>query len=209
MLKKIYNKIFKDLSQVLEKEIDNCESLLDIGCGKKSIVKNFKNIYKVGVDANKEAIEISKKKGIHNKYILKDVTKLNLKEKSFDCVLALDLIEHLEKEKSLKLIKKIEKIAKKKLIILVPNGYIKQKHVQTEWDIHKSEWNYKEMKKLGFKVYGWNGLKFLRKEHAEVKIKPKIFGSLLCDISQKIVYKHPKYAFHLLCIKTCENESRN
>jgi len=65
----------------------------------------------------------SKKKQIHNEYILADLRKLEFKPKSFDAILCLEVIEHLTKEEGHDLIKKMEKWARKKIIITTPNGY--------------------------------------------------------------------------------------
>ena len=54
----------------------------------------------MGVDLYAAWLDKSKEKEIHNEYYQMDVKLINkeFKEDSFDCVLALDLIEHLEKQ---------------------------------------------------------------------------------------------------------------
>jgi len=73
----------------------------------------------------------------------------NFKENSFDCVLASDVIEHFSKEEGYKLIEMMEKIARRKVIIYTPNGFLKQgEYDNNPWQVHKSGWNVKEMKKF-------------------------------------------------------------
>jgi len=57
----------------------------------------------------------SKEARVHHDYILADITKLEFRPKSFDTVLALDVLEHLTKGDGLNLIKNMEKIACKTL----------------------------------------------------------------------------------------------
>lgn len=208
-LKNIYLKIFPLPIFYLEKELKECKSLLDVGCGSNSPIGKLpkKKFYSVGVDAFREAIEKSKKNKIHNKYFLMNVMKIDtkFKAKSFDCVLALDLIEHLKKKDGVRLIKKMEKIARKKVIILTPNGFLPQEEYEGNIkQVHLSGWSVKEMRKEGYGVIGINGLKGLRKEKAELKFKPKIFWRVVSDISQVFVKNHPEKAFHILCVKKIE-----
>jgi hypothetical protein len=55
--------------------------------------------------------------------------------------------------------------------------------------------------KLGFKVYGINGWKALRGEHAYLKFKPTLLWIIISDITQQLVFRKPKQAFHLYAIK--------
>ncbi|MCM8802024.1 MAG: SAM-dependent methyltransferase, partial [Candidatus Omnitrophica bacterium] len=106
----------------------------------------------------------------------------------------------------LELIEKMEKIAKKKVIIFTPNGFLPQKEYENNpWEVHRSGWTAEEMKKMGYKVIGisgWKSLwKFLRGERAEIKLKPKWFWYLILDITQFFTKNHPEKAFQILCIK--------
>jgi len=204
-LKKLYYNIFKNYEKELEKLTLDCKSLLDVGCGNNSPIKHFSNkLYTVGVDAYIPSIEKSKNQGIHNDYLNIDVMDIGKKihPKSFDCVLASDLIEHLTKENGLKLIKMMEEIATKKVIIFTPNGFLPQgEYDNNPWQIHHSGWDVEEMQDLGYKIIGINGWKSLRGEYAIIKFKPIFLWTLLSDITQLYVRNKPKYAFQILCVK--------
>jgi SAM-dependent methyltransferase len=204
-LKKFYYNIFKNYEKELEKLTLDCKSLLDVGCGNNSPIKHFSNkLYTVGVDAYLPSIEKSKNQRIHNDYLNIDVMDIGEKinSKSFDCVLASDLIEHLTKENGLKLIKMMEEIATKKVIIFTPNGFLPQgEYDNNPWQIHHSGWDVEEMQDLGYKIIGINGWKSLRGEYAIIKFKPIFLWTLLSDITQLYVRNKPKYAFQILCVK--------
>jgi hypothetical protein len=198
----VYTKLFPQFKDYLAKELSDCETLLDIGCGKKSPIQFSSVSYSVGVDMFRPYLLESKKKKIHNSYVRSDIRKVEFKEKSFDCVTCLDVLEHLEKDESFKLIEKMQNWAKKKLILLLPNGF----PLQDEYDgnplqIHKSGWSVDELEPFGVKIYGINGLKFLRGECSELKFKPKVFWRLISDFTQRATYLRPNCAYQLFCIK--------
>ncbi len=193
-LKKVYLRIFPNYYILLDKEIKGCKSILDVGCGSSSPIRGFSNkIYSVGVDLFKPSIEKSKKEGIHNKYYQADILKIDkqFKPNSFDCVLASDVIEHLGKKEGILLLKNMEKIAKKRVIVFTPNEFIEQGEIENNpFQIHKSHWTVKEMNEKGYSSMGVGGHKIF---------KGKI--RLLTDISQKICKKLHEKAWRVLYIK--------
>ena len=196
---------------VLEKEIQDCKSVLDLGCGINSALGkiNTNNKYTVGVDIFKEYIDESKKKKIHDQYFLANIMEIDqiFTSKTFDCVILIDVIEHLEKIEGIVLIKKIKEIAKKKIIIFTPNGFLKTgKNIKNPHLGHKSGWNVKIFKKLNFEVIGMNGIKFLRDNSSCIKYNPKNFWRAISSITNIFIRRIPQFAFHLLCIKKLSQE---
>jgi SAM-dependent methyltransferase len=193
----------------LEEAVRNCTSLLDLGCGSSSPIQSFsKKLYCVGVDTHGPSIELSKKSQIHNKYYRMDVLEIgkNFKPDSFDCVLASDLIEHLDRDEGIKLMEMMETIAKHKIIIFTPNGFQPQEpHHDNPWQLHKSGWTVKEMRNRNYNVIGINGWKPLRKEFAEIRFQPYGLWKPISDFSQLFVRNIPAKAFQILCVKIKKN----
>jgi predicted TPR repeat methyltransferase len=189
----------------LRKAVKGCTKLLDVGCGSDSPVRYFADkIYCVGVDLHEASIEESKKQGIHNDYYLMDVLEIQKKfaAKSFDCVLASDVIEHLTKEDGLKLLEMMEAIAKKRVIVFTPNGFLPQgEYDDNPWQVHKSGWEITEMEARGYRVIGINGYKSFRGEYADIRLRPKLIWRIVAELSQFLVRNHPRYAFQILCVK--------
>ena len=209
-LKEFYSWFFERPHVLLENELKDCESILDLGCGRHSPISKFKKKFMtVGVDADEKSIIASKERKIHDSYIVSNV--LNVEEKiepkSFDAVIALDIIEHLEKKDGLRLLEIMEKLARKKIILITPNGFLEQKeYYGNPLQQHKSGWVVEDFEKKGFKVYGINGLKGLKSGHAQPKYSPKILFHIVSDITQLLVVKNnPKKAFQLLCVKKLTN----
>ncbi len=189
----------------LERLLEDCSTVLDVGCGSNSPIVNIRrHFYSEGIDIFPKSIKESKKNKIHDKYKIGDVLKLEdyYKKKSFDAVIALDLVEHMEKKDSLELIKAMERIAKKKVIILTPNGFYHQDQLDgNPYQTHKSKWELKDFKRLGYKVYGLRGLKFLRGEYASIKFRPWFLWGLIAFISEPILYFIPQLSYHLFAVK--------
>lgn len=189
----------------LERMLEDCSTVLDVGCGSNSPIVNIRRpFYSEGIDIFSKSIKESKKKKIHDRYKIGDVLKLEdyYKKKSFDAVIALDLVEHMKKKDSLKLMKAMERIAKKKVIVLTPNGFYHQDELDgNPYQTHKSKWELRDFKRLGYKVYGLRGLKFLRGEYASIKFRPWLVWGLIAFISEPILYFIPQLSYHLLAIK--------
>jgi len=212
----IFYPFFEQYSKELKKEIvGSCETLLDVGCGANSPIRTFsKDLrYTVGVDAHGLSLKSSRTAGIHSEYQLMDVLRIGerFEKKSFDCVLLSDLIEHLSKADALKLITSSEAIAKKKIIIFTPNGFLPQ----DEYDgnlhqVHLSGWTVREMRGLGYAVSGLNGWKPLRTKNARIAWKPEFLWGKISLLTQPLVIFHPEKAFHLFCVKdVSQNKAKN
>lgn len=195
----------------LKKEITDsgCKTLLDLGCGKESPIKPFaKDLdYSLGVDSFEPYLDSSLSAKIHTEYRVGDVMEVcrSIEDKSFDCVIALDFIEHLPKEKGYDLISEMERIAKKKIIIYTPNGFLEQSSFDSNsMQEHLSGWSADEMRKQGMRIFGMSGFKFIRGPMGAIKRKPVVFWRFASSLSQMIAYFFARTAFQILCIKDME-----
>lgn len=200
-----YKAIFSKYDVVIEREVRDCKTLLDVGCGANSPVQTFnRNLHCTGVDAFVPSIERSRAKGIHNAYVQADVLKIGelFDPQSFDIVVALDLVEHLEKQDGLCLLDMMEKIAKKKVVIYTPNGFLPQGDRESNpWQVHLSGWTAEEFRQRGYTVMGVNGIKSMRGEFAKPKWRPWFFWAFISDLTEPFVKHKPEKAFQLLAIK--------
>lgn len=85
-------------------------------------------------------------------------------EKSFDLVMACEVLEHLEFDRGPIFLEALEKVAKKMVILTTPHGFQEQspeEHPEEPWQNniyqkHLSGWCHKDLEKLGYTVY-FNG----------------------------------------------------
>jgi len=192
---------------LLEREVaGTCDSLLDVGCGRDSPVRVFSRGLRkvVGVDRHVPYLEESRAAGIHHDYRQADVLEIErvFEPGSFDCVVALDLIEHLPKEEGLRLIAMMERIARKKVIIFTPNGFLEQRaYDDNSLQEHLSGWEPGEMRAMGYRVMGVNGWRTLRGERGMIRRRPEWLWRKVSLASQLVTESRPERAFQMLCVK--------
>ncbi len=204
----MFRKFERKYELELEEAVADCESLLDVGCGADSPIQGFtKHLYSVGVDSFDPSLQKSAARKIHNRYVKADIRELekHFEPKSFDCVLASDVLEHLVKQEGKEFINVLERIARKMVVIFTPNGFLKQGEYESNpWQVHRWGWTSAEMEKRGYHTIGLRGWKPLRKEYAAIRFKPKFLWLFLSSLSQRWVRNRPDAAFQLLCVKTLQ-----
>lgn len=107
------------LDETLKMIPDNMQTILDVGCGNGFLTNvlaksNYERL--VGFDCSNEAL-----KHLNTETILGNISSLPFEDKSFDLVTCLETIEHLTEDDYLKGITEIQRVAKKYIIISVPN----------------------------------------------------------------------------------------
>lgn len=199
--------------KMLEVSLSDCKSVLDVGCGDNSPLRKVKKtFYSEGIDIYRPSIIASKKNKIHDKYILGDIEHIDkyYKKKSFDAVIAMDVIEHFKKKDALMLLKKMEKVARKKVIVLTPSGFLVQGHYEDNpHQDHKSGWLPKDLRKIGYRVYGLRSFKFLRGGFASIRFKPWLFWGFIAFITEPMLYYFPEFSFHLFAVKILTNVTKS
>jgi len=141
-----------------QENFDNNCRMLDCGCGigiSGRLMKNngFSNI--IGIDTDKKCLKLA---GQFYKTEFGDCENIKLPKKSFDVILGLNIIEHLEHpEKFLSGVKKTLKPSGI-LILSLPNSNLFRKFVGKTIDIeeHINQWGPKSFKEFlenrGFKI---------------------------------------------------------
>ncbi len=201
--REFYRNIFKDRVQILKDSTKECESVLDLGCGKDSIIKYCNIKDSLGVDAFEPYILESRENKIHNKYILKNINDVEFNPNSFDAVIALEVLEHLPKGEGMNLLKKMERWAKKKVIISCPNGFVSQDgYDNNSFQKHLSSWTPEEFREKGYEIFGFHGFKKLRGHMSDVKYKPVFIWERISDLTQLFTYRlFCDYSFQFYAIK--------
>jgi len=182
--------------------------ILDLGCetGVWGATLNRKKKYEfTGVDIYKPYLDICRKKGYYKRLIKDDLTNIDFKTKSFDVVFLFQVIEHLGKEDAIKLIKKSINIARKAVIISVPNGECHQGVYDcNEHQKHLSKWMVEDLEKLGFRVFG-QGLRVIYgSESYERSKKASLWQKIVVPLSSflfPLVLFFPQLGAQLIAVK--------
>ena len=208
-----YLKMFPDARTVRKRELAGCDSLVDLGCGHHSMLL-YSDVLpsidlSIGVEVFDPALQDSKRKRIHSQYIRVDAASLELKPKSIDAVVAIELLEHLTKEEGAALLIKMQNWARKRVMVTTPNGYVWQGALEgNPFQVHKSGWSVKELREFGYEVHGLGGWKGLRGHRGLIKYRPNLLWLLISNLTQYITRYLPELAFQLHAIKRTDEADR-
>ena len=149
----------RDFESIVVSVINEAKCILDIGCGIGNYLKlTNSNQRVVAVEPHKPYIDEAQKTAPWAEFHNTDGIDFfqNNKEK-FDCILLIDVVEHLESEKALQLIELAKEASTDIVISLVPFGIHHQEkdfwNLGGEfWQTHRSTWDYSNYHTLGFNI---------------------------------------------------------
>jgi ubiquinone/menaquinone biosynthesis C-methylase UbiE len=142
---------------------ENFSTILDIGCGEGFLLEHLpSHIGYVGIDNSTEAIQLAQDHKIPRsqdpkniKFQKESVYELPFHDNEFDLVTCLEVLEHLDNYE--KALQEIKRVAKKYVILSVPNepwfqlsNFIRGKYFSTlgNHPEHINRWNPKKFKQL-------------------------------------------------------------
>lgn len=208
--------------------------VLDLGCGlgiAGELLNSRKEHHFTGVDFIQEYLNICKKTGYYNQTIRVNLANIKLVEKSYDVVLLLQVLEHLTGSQARLLLRKAEKATRKCIIVTLPNGESSQErfddnaspsakgfrlrgHLDSKssgalWfnnklQVHKSTWVSKDLKALGFKVYGQSFKPIFGNRSYGAGEKAKLWQNIAVFLSVLItplIYFKPEWGAQLIGVK--------
>jgi hypothetical protein len=183
-----------------------CDSLLDVGCGENSPVGRFATEirFRVGVDTHLPSIERSRGAGIHSEYVVANVLEIGSRfaARSFDCVTLLEVVEHLPRAEGERLLEQCERIARQKVVVSTPNGFLFQAATpDNPFQEHVSGWTVDDFVSRGYEVTGIAGWKPLRGPLMRPSWRPHAIFRRLSLVTEPWFESRPRQAFQLLCVK--------
>lgn len=193
---------------IITRTILGANTILDVGCGRGELmafVKSRIRVFSVGVDIYLSYINKAKKKEIHNEYVRADARFLPFRPKSFDAVLCSQVIEHLQRDKGLKLIEMSELIAKYKVVIGTPVGYVLPGYLNgNPLLIHKSGYFPSEFEDKGYSVKGQGLRQIYGSKGLAHKLpkRPRVLTYIISYLLSPLTYKVPLIATHFIAVKS-------
>jgi len=198
---------FTILNTVWRKLDKNAESILDVGCGKGEpmrFIGRTESFYTVGLDIFLPYLKECKNRSIYDDYILCDIRKLPLREKSFDVALCLQLLEHLERDDGNEMIQSLERVAREQVIITTPVGEHKQSAYDgNPYQEHRWIWMPAHLERFGYSVRG-AGIRNISGEEGLASRLPKIVRSIsyvIWVLTGPFTYFLPSLAGKMVCVK--------
>jgi hypothetical protein len=189
----------------VHRALSGCRSVLDVGCGRTSLIGLSGFERTVGLEGYLPDAEAARHNRTHDEIVVGDARDLEqvFGQGKFDACIALDVIEHLPKEEGLKMMRSMEAVSTRKTIFVTPSGFLPQGHTETgDLQAHLSGWEPDEMRRLGYRVIGLLGPKSFRGEYHSLKRRPKAFWGLVSLLGHFLYTRwKPEKAAAILCVK--------
>lgn len=149
----------RNFHDVVNELLEDSQTVLDIGCGVGASLKHVRCPIKIGVDAHRPYLENvnNDNQFIKINFPAERISELFL-PKSLESVTLIDVIEHFEKEVASDVLRQLEEIASKKVIIFTPRGFFKQEDIDhyglggESYQRHRSGWEVEDFQELGYNV---------------------------------------------------------
>jgi SAM-dependent methyltransferase len=152
----------KGHEKVIKRSLKECDvkTVLDVGCG-QGVHRLYRDYDTTGIDIYADDLLRARELGNYKHLISGDIRALNFPERSFDAVTAIEIIEHLKKDEGLELLDRIEKIARKTVVITTPWGDdLLPKNKWNPFLDHQSGWLPKEFEARGYVTYPFLGIRW-------------------------------------------------
>ena len=193
---------------LLAHELSGCRNALDLGCGAEPYLGECDSIENViGVDGSYQSCRSARHALKYASVVQAVLADLPFRERSVDAVTLLQVVEHLPKDVASDLIVGAERLARRKIIITTPNGFVRQEaYDENPLQEHLSGWTIEDFQERGYTVWGMEGPKAARrKESAELLFPQRLLSVLnsfaLCE---GYLQTRPQHAFQLFAVKTVE-----
>jgi hypothetical protein len=147
---------------------------------------------------------VARARGTHAALVRTDAAGLDraFRPRAVDAVLALDVVEHFDREAAFGLMAAFEGIARRRVVVFTPNGFVPQPPApDNPYQAHRSGFTADEMRRLGYRVRGMHGLRWLCGACGDSRFAPGALWRRIADLTAPIVYFVPRLAFSLLCVK--------
>ena len=146
----------------------DAKRILDAGCGEGAVIQRIKrsdkDIYVEGIDVSRDSLEAASKANPSVPFKIGDINGLDYPENSFDLVIALEVLEHLEDPA--KAISEMKRVTKRHILVSIPHepffrigNLLRGKYMRTlgNHPEHRQHWSMK-----GFKAFLKEGFRDVR-----------------------------------------------
>jgi len=155
---------------------------------------------RIRIESLEAALRLTSEEKVLDSAALSDIRRLALPPGSADAVLCFDVLEHVPKEEGQIVLRLIQTLARRVVVLGVPNGFIEEVSADGN-KCHVCGWEAPELRAEGFEVHGFMGLKNLRGDFARISRKPHLFWWLVSKLSEPYVWNRPERAFALFAVK--------
>jgi cyclopropane fatty-acyl-phospholipid synthase-like methyltransferase len=131
-------------------------AILDVGCGAGTFgivltaVRRTNKPFLVGYDVYEPYLRMLPP-NIYDGVVQASGTHLPFRDRCFNNVVSIAVIEHLEKESGVQMLREMERVAKRLTVIMTSRGFIPKNADDNPYQMHRSGWNSKDFKSRGIR----------------------------------------------------------
>ncbi|OGE32347.1 hypothetical protein A3D83_03580 [Candidatus Daviesbacteria bacterium RIFCSPHIGHO2_02_FULL_41_10] len=197
---------------LLKSTIGNIKTILDLGCGDGTLMEllSYGEKWQItGVDIYGKDIETARKRNFYKKLIRGDLLKTiknNRLNSKYDVIFFSQAIEHVSRNQGERILDEIERLAKKRIIVGTPRGFMEQPHEFLDgnpYQVHKSGWSIEDFTSRKYRVYGVGFLPIW--SHDGLGRNANVFTMFIANIisylMSPIVYYFPTLAAGVIAVK--------
>jgi len=194
----------------------DANSILDLGCGRgkqMQFINRKKRYFTVGVDLFEPYLDECRREGSYDLVVSSDIRQLEwVEDNSYDVVMCLEVLEHLEKEDGKILIRNMMRIARRQVLVQTPVDSFEWEGLHgNPLNKHLYVWKVEELQEVGFdniygmSVKGWGGISGLS------RLIPGplrwFCSTALMMLVGIVMYHKPEWSGAVLCVKKVANNA--
>lgn len=150
----------------------------------------------IGIDLEWQYLSFVRARKIYDDLVHGHLAQLPFRAKSFDFVLAIEVIEHLPKVSGHLLLAELSRCCRRKVILTTPNGFLPQHVDGVPSETHNSGWTVRELRSAGFQVRG------IGSRAVPLDYENLILSSVFHYIGTPIAQAFPALGEWLIAVKT-------
>jgi hypothetical protein len=176
-------------------------TVLDVGSSTGTGSTVLDRVVANSVDIHAPSLQAGMVAGRRQRAVVGDIRHLPFRTGCFDVVVALDVIEHLERSDGERLLLELERVSRRFVVVLTPNGFFPQAALPDQpWFEHKSGWRPRDFARRGYVVEGAGGTRLARRMVDRAPFRGGVAGRALGALSVPFARRVPSYAFEILAV---------
>jgi len=132
--------------------------ILDIGCGPHSSISKiikYRKFNAIAFDIFEPNVKEARNSPVYQDAVMGDARNLPFKDKEFDLVTFIEVLEHLDKEDGERALAELERVSKWLVLLTTPlRESVHHAYYGNPYEEHKYIWSLDELKAKGFTIRG-------------------------------------------------------
>jgi len=178
------------------------ETGIDLGCGETSVLAPLRatGFRSVGIDLSLRMARSSRARGVHDRVVVGSLGCL-ADGARWDVVVLSHVIEHVDREDGLGLLRWAERAARHLVYVETPHGFLPQPAAPgNPYQRHLSGWFPWDFQGRGYRVFGM-GVRGLRGIGGGARLLPETLTRWVERAAQRLVYRRPSLAGTIAAIR--------